>query len=71
MHEYHMTGRVSEESPEAYNATLAETKRLLNIMPVKNKRVQTTTARTQSNLKGAVLEPRLAIQKKIFPLIFF
>ena len=65
VHEYHMTGRVSEESPEAYNATLAETKTLLNRMPIKNIRVQTTTARTQSNLKGAVLEPRLAIQKKI------
>ena len=63
--QYHTTGRVSEESPEAYNATFAETKRLLNRMPIKNKRVQTTTARTQENLKGVVLEPRLAIQKKI------
>ena len=39
--EYHMTGRVSEESPEACNATLAKTKRLLmlKIMPAKNERV--------------------------------
>ena len=64
VHEYHMTGRVSEECPESYNATLAECKRLLNRMPVKNKRVQTTTSQTQANLKGVVLEPRLAIQKK-------
>ena len=65
VHEYHMMCRVSEESPEGYNATLAKTKRLLNRMPFKNKRVQTITARTQANLKEVVLEPRLVIQSSV------
>ena len=64
-HTYHMTGRVSEESPEAYNGRLAETKRPLRGMPATDDRAQLITAQGQANLKGVILDERLIIQEKI------
>ena len=63
VHKYHMAGRISEESNEAYNGTLAETKKVLRSMPSTTKRIAKITERSQANLKGQVLEYRLKIQK--------
>ena len=59
-----MTGRISEESNEAYNGTLAETKSSLLRIPITSTRVQTITSQTHGNLKGVILEPQLAIKKE-------
>ena len=63
VHLYHMAGRVSEESNEAYNGTLADTKRTLQCMPSHTKRINKIAERSQGNLKGKVMESRLVIQK--------
>ena len=63
VHLYHMAGRVSEESNEAYNGTLADTKRTLQCMPSYTKRIDKIAERSQGNLKGKVMESRLVIQK--------
>ena len=62
VHLYHMAGRVSEESNEAYNGTLDDTKSTLRCMPSHTKRIDKVTERSQANLKGEVLESRLVIQ---------
>ena len=56
VHTYHMAGRVSEESGEAYNGTLKFIKGNLGSMPNKNKRITTTMAKEQGNIKGSILE---------------
>ena len=61
VHKYHMTGRVSEESNESFNGVLARVKRLLASMPATVGRVELINARTQANLKGEILEPKLII----------
>ena len=58
-----MAGRVSEESNEAYNGTLDDTKTTVRCMPSHAKRINKVTERSQGNLKGKVLESRLVIQK--------
>ena len=65
VHTYHMAGRVSEESGEAYNGTLKVIKGHLKSMPLKEQRIATTTAREQGNIKGSILEARLQIQEFI------
>ena len=50
-----MTGRISEESNEAFNATLANVKSRLRCMPTTSTRIETTNARTQANLNEEVL----------------
>ena len=39
MHTYHMLGRISEDSNEAFNVTLAEVKSKLKIMPTMTTRI--------------------------------
>ena len=65
VHEYHMAGRVSEESNEAYNGTLKHVKGPLRAMPVKGKRIETITNRAQRNIKGPVLDAKLKTQSSI------
>ena len=60
-----MAGRVLEESCEAYNGTLAETKSLLKSMTSTKTRVQVTNARSQANLKGPILDEKLGLKKGI------
>ena len=47
MYFYHTTGRISEESSEAYNGTLAEIKWVVRNMPTDKKRVEKTVERVQ------------------------
>ena len=63
VHTYHMTGRISEESNEAFNGTLANVKSKLKSMPTTATRVEVTNARTQSNLKGEILDLKVALQE--------
>ena len=56
-----MTGRISEESNEAFNGTLATVKSKLKSMPTTATRVEVTNARTQSNLKGEILDLKVAL----------
>ena len=65
IHKYHMAGRVSEESNEAFSGTLAKVKRLLACMPATVGRIELVNARTQGNLKGEILEPKLIIRSAI------
>ena len=65
IHEYHMSGRVSEESNEAFNGTLAKVKALLRCMPGTIQRVELTNARTQGNLKEEILNEKIEILKSI------
>ena len=65
IHRYHMAGRTSEESNEAFNARLAKCKDLLKRMPSTTQRVNLTNARVQGNLNGEILKDKLAIEKKI------
>jgi hypothetical protein len=65
VHRYEMAGRISEESNEAFNGTLAEVKSRLRCMPTTEKRVEVTNARTQSNLKGDILMEKIALQSSI------
>ena len=58
-----MTGRISEESNEAFNGTLATVKSKLKSMPTTATRVEVTNARTQSNLKGEILDLKVALQE--------
>ena len=60
-----MTGRISEESNEGFNATLAETKSRLRCMPSTESRINITTSRTQGNLKGSVLHEKLEISTSV------
>ena len=64
VHNFEMAGRVSEESNEAYNATLQILKSVLMRMPSNNQCVQKITEQAQGNLKGDVMESRLAINEK-------
>ena len=59
-----MTGRISEESSEAYNGTSADIKRVVQCMPTDKKRVEKIAERAQGNLKGEVVNGRLDILKK-------
>ena len=63
VHHYHMAGLVSEESNEAYNGTLADTKATLSSMPSHKQRINKITKRSQGNLKGEVMSSRLTIQR--------
>jgi len=60
-----MTGRVSEESNESFNATLAEIKYRVKCMPMTQKRIEITNARTQGNLKGDILDEKIKLKKAI------
>ena len=59
-----MLGRVSEESNEAYNDTLANTKKVVKCMVSHKKRIAKITERSQGNLKGRVMRSRLQIKKE-------
>ena len=65
VHEYHMTGRVSEESLDAFNGTLTGVKKPLMNMPSITDQVQVVTVRGQANLKGSLLNERLTIMARI------
>ena len=65
VHTYGMAGRISEEINKAFNVTLADIKTRLQCMPTTSTRVEVTSARTQSNLKGEVLEHRVVLQDAI------
>ena len=65
VHEYHMAGRISEESNEAFNATLAEIKGRLRCMPVTSTRIKVTNARTQSNLNGEMLDNKVKLKAQV------
>ena len=65
MYEFHTTGRISEDSNKAYNGTLAATKSLLIQISITNTSVQTITRRANGNLKGIILDKKLASRKKI------
>ena len=65
VHTYEMTGRISEESNEAFNGTLADIKTRLRCMPTTSARVAVTNARTQNNLKGEILHDRMKLQDAI------
>ena len=54
-----------EESNEASNGTLAFTKTNLRSMQSTHNRVQVTTAWTQGNLKGGILNQKLIIQRRL------
>ena len=58
-----MAGRISEESNEAFNGTLATVKSKLKSMPTTVTRVEVTNARTQSNLKGEIFDLKVALQE--------
>ena len=57
-----MTGRISEESNEAFNGTLARVKERLRCMPTTITTIEVTNARTQSNLKEDILDHKVALQ---------
>lgn len=59
-----MAGLISEESNEAYNGTLADTKDTLSSMPSHRQRINKITERSQGNLKGEVMSSRLIIERK-------
>ena len=63
VHEYEMSGRVSEESNEAFNATLEEIKKVLRSMVSHRQRINKIDERSQGNIKGGVLEKRLMIEE--------
>ena len=65
VHKYEMTGRVSEESNESFNATLAEIKYRVKCMPMTKYRIETTNARTKGNLKGDILDEKISLKKAI------
>ena len=65
VHKYEMTGRVSEESNESFNATLAEIKYRLKCMPLTKQRIEITNAQTQGNLKGDILEEKISLKNAI------
>ena len=56
-----MTGRVSEEGNESFNSTLDKKKDILKSMPATVGRVTLVNARTQGNLNGEVLVPKLKV----------
>ena len=56
-----MMGRILEESSEVYNGTSRKIKAVVRCMPVHNQRIDKIAERTQGNLKGEVLDSRLAI----------
>ena len=60
---YEMTGRVSEESNESFNATLAEIKDRVKTMASHTQRIEITNARTQGNLKGEILDEKVQLKR--------
>ena len=54
IYKYHMAGRVSEESNEAFNAVLANVKRMLRCMSATVGRIKTINQQTQVKLKSSV-----------------
>jgi len=60
-----MTGRISEESNEAFNGTLADIKTRLRCMSTTSARVEVTNARTQNNLKEEILHDKVKLQDAI------
>ena len=65
VHTYEMTGRISEESNEAFNGTLADIKTRLRCMSTTSARVEVTNARTQNNLKEEILHDKVKLQDAI------
>ena len=61
----HRWSNFGGEQYEAFNGTLAKVKRLFGCMPGTVQRVELTNARTQGNLKGDILDEKLAILKSI------
>jgi len=64
IHKFGMAGRVSEESLEAFNAVLAEIKKVLRSMPVTTVRMNKINERIQGNLKQDVVKDRVMIEEK-------
>ena len=64
VHKYHMTGRLSEEGNKSFNSTLDSKKGILKSMPATVGRVSLVNARTQGNLNGEVLAPKLKVANK-------
>ena len=64
VHRYHMVGRVSEESNEAYNGILANTKKVVKCTVSHNKRIAKIAERLHGKLKGRVMRSRLQIEKE-------
>ena len=60
-----MTGRISEESNEAFNGTLADIKTRMLCMSTTSARVEVTNARTQNNLKDEILHDKVKLQDAI------
>ena len=65
VHRYEMAGRISEESNEAFNGTLADIKAMLRCMPTTTTRVEVTNARTQSNLNGDIMQEKIVLKTGI------
>ena len=59
-----MAGQSSEESNESFNAVLTDVKRLLRCTPATVGRVNLVNARTQANLNGHILEPKMKIMEE-------
>ena len=57
IHKYHMAGRISEESNEAFNAVLANVKRMMRSMPATVGRINKINQQTQVKLKSTVAQP--------------
>ena len=64
VHSFERASRVSEESNEAYNATLRILKEVLMRMPSSVQRVQKITERAQVNLKEDVMESTMVVVKR-------
>ena len=58
---YEISDRISGESSEIFNATLAHVKSRLRCMPTTSTRIE-TNARTQANLNGKVLDHKVELQ---------
>ena len=65
VHTYKMTGRISEESNEAFNGTLADIKTRLQCMSTTSARVEVTNARMRNNLKEEILHDKVKLQDAI------
>ena len=65
MHTYEVICRISEESNEAFIATLTDVKTRLRCMSTTSTRIKVTNARTHNNLKGEILDHRVKLQDEI------
>ena len=55
---------MSEESNESFNSVLDKTKKILACMPATVGRVDLINARTQGNLNGNILTPKMVVLSK-------